>query len=56
MGRGGCVRDGERIAELTTELRELKGEAKANERELERNRGAVANMGDKNRDQSSRIP
>ena len=35
------------IAELTTELRELKGEAKANEREFERNRGAVANMGGK---------
>ena len=35
------------IAELTTELRELKGEAKANQREFERNRGAVANMGGK---------
>jgi len=35
------------IAELTMELRELKGEAKANQREFERNRGAVANMGGK---------
>ena len=35
------------IAELTMELRELKFEAKANQREFERNRGAVANMGGK---------
>ena len=35
------------IAELTTELRELRGAAKAKEREFERNRGAVANMGSK---------
>jgi len=35
------------IAELTTELRDLKGVAKANQREFERNRGAVANMGGK---------
>ena len=35
------------IAEFTTELRELRGAAKAKEREFERNRGAVANMGSK---------
>jgi chromosome segregation ATPase len=35
------------IAQLTTELRDLKGVAKANQREFERNRGAVANMGGK---------
>lgn len=33
------------IAELTAQLQELKDEAKANEREFERNRGMVANMG-----------
>ena len=35
------------IAELTAQLQELKGEAKANDREFERNRGMVANMGPK---------
>ena len=35
------------IAELTAQLQELKGEVKANEREFERNRGMVSNMGPK---------
>ncbi len=35
------------IAELTAQLQELKGEAKANEREFERNRGMVSNMAPK---------
>jgi len=35
------------IAELTAQLQELKGEAKANVREFDRNRGMVANMGPK---------